>query len=192
VGCPDVGAGPTAYVRLYDTVKRERATMSILLCYDGSPSSKHALAVGRATLSTDEIVLLYVWRPPAVIAADAFSEPDGAGPTITQLECREIERAHAITDEGSELAEAHGGPTVGVRIERQHPGGVSATILEVADQLQSELIVVGTHGNTAVEPGLLGSVSGELVPKTSIPILVVPMPSQTRSRRSGVPTGATA
>jgi nucleotide-binding universal stress UspA family protein len=171
-------------------VNRKRGTMSILLCYDGSLSSKHALAVTRAMLSANEIVLLYVWRPPAAIAADAFGEPDAAGPTIIQLESREIERARVVTDEARELEAAHPGPAVDVRIERQHAGGVSATIVDVANQLGSELIVVGTHGQTAVEPGLLGSVSGELVHQARIPVLVVPTRTQTHTRPTGVAAGA--
>ena len=152
--------------------------MSILLCYDGSPSSKQALAVARSVLAKNDVVLLYVWNPPAAAVADSFGDPrEDAGPETLQLEQLELERAREITEEGLTLAAQPGvGASVSVKIERNAAGDVARTILDVAGREHSDLIVIGTHGATAVQSGLLGSVSGELVHHSATPVLVVPGP----------------
>ena len=50
--------------------------------------------------------------------------------------------------------------------------------LSVADEINAALIVTGTHGSTAVQSGLLGSVSNALVHSSQRPVLVVPAGKQ--------------
>jgi nucleotide-binding universal stress UspA family protein len=151
--------------------------MSILMCYDGSPSSKQALAVARAVLAKNDVVLLYVWNPPATAVADSFGDPrEDVGPEVAQLEQLELQRAREITEEGLALAAQPGvAASVSVQIERNAAGDVARTILDVAGRERSDLIVIGTHGATAVQTGLLGSVSSELVHNSATPVLVVPV-----------------
>lgn len=52
--------------------------------------------------------------------------------------------------------------------------GVDAT-LKQADILEAGLIVVGTHGHGAVYDVLIGSYSVEIIRKSKLPILVVPV-----------------
>jgi nucleotide-binding universal stress UspA family protein len=149
--------------------------MSILLCYDGSPSSKRAVELARAVLAKSEIILLYVWNPPPVAVADAFGDRGDSEPEPESLEMLELERAREITDEGLELIARPGlAASVDVQIERNTSGDVARTILDAAERLGSDLIVIGTHGATAVQEGLLGSVSSELVHHSTTPVLVVP------------------
>jgi nucleotide-binding universal stress UspA family protein len=148
--------------------------MSILICYDGSPSAKHALSVAHATLTGKDAILLHVWNPPDKYLADAFGIPDAqAGPSIERLERLGLERARAISQEGGELARQLG-LKVEVRIERDE-SNVWRTILEVAAETDAELIIVGTHGPTAVQSDLLGSVSNALAHHSRRPVLVVPV-----------------
>jgi nucleotide-binding universal stress UspA family protein len=51
---------------------------------------------------------------------------------------------------------------------------VPDTILEIADELDADLIVAGTRGTTAVAEQVLGSVSNTLVHHARRPVLVVP------------------
>ncbi len=53
--------------------------MSILICYDGSPSAKRAVSVASATLPHGHATLLHVWEPPAAFLADAFGDPGEIG-----------------------------------------------------------------------------------------------------------------
>lgn len=147
--------------------------MSILICYDGSPSAKRTLAVAHETLGHMHATLLHVWSPPDDILADAFSTRDAAnGPTIAELEQFALRRAEAIAQDGHDQA-SRLGLTVDVRVERNE-SSVWRTVLDVAAETDADLIVVGTHGATAVQSALLGSVSNALVHHSSFPVLVVP------------------
>jgi nucleotide-binding universal stress UspA family protein len=149
--------------------------MSILLCYDGSPSAKHALSVAHATLGSGPVTLLHVWNPPAAVLADAFSlKTISNEPSTAELERLALERARAISDEGQELARQLGF-AVEARLERNE-GAMWQTILNVAAETDSELIVIGTRGTTAVQSALLGSVSNAVVHNSRRPVLVVPTP----------------
>ncbi len=155
--------------------------MSVLLCYDGSPSARRAVAVALATVSRDDVTLLHVWNPPVAHLADAYSDPAGGGPSLQKLGQLGEERAREIGDEGQRLAQTHGGE-VSVRVEPAG-GSVWRTILDVADELDCKLIVLGTRGMTAVPSALLGSVSGAVVHHSERPVMIVPKPRET----SGAP-----
>ena len=147
--------------------------MSILICYDGSASAKHLLAITEKVVDNAPTVLLHVWSPPERVLADAFADrQDDRGPTYEELETWVRERAADTLNEGQALAESLG-VTVTPLSERNR-STVPDTILEVADELDAELIVTGTRGATAVQSGLLGSVSGAVVHRTRRPVLVVP------------------
>ena len=149
--------------------------MSIVICYDGSASAKRSLAVAERVLGHEPAVLLHVWSPPDRMAADAFAIRDDDTPTYDQLEASARERAHEVLGEGKSLAEELGF-AVTPRDERS-PSSVSDTILEIADELDADLIVAGTRGTTAVADQLLGSVSNTLVHHARRPVLVVPVQS---------------
>ena len=105
--------------------------------------------------------------------ADSFSDSGVApGPPIDELNRRAGERARAIAQEGAEFARSKG-LKVELRLERDK-ASAWRTILDVAEELDADLIVVGTRGRTAVQSGLLGSVSGAVVHHSTRPVLVVP------------------
>ena len=147
--------------------------MSILICYDGSPSARRALEVAADTLGGTSAVLLHVWNPPDRIIADAF----GVGqhehaPTYEHLEDLSRQRAGEVLAYGLALAEQLK-LSVASRLERDQ-STVWRTIIDVADELSSELIVCGTHGHTAMETDLLGSVANPLAHHARRPVLIVP------------------
>jgi len=148
--------------------------MSILICYDGSPSAKHAIALTASVLPERRVTLLHVWNPPDPILADAFSEPDAvAGTSGKALEqwCRD--RGDRVLAEGESLAAGLGLEVTG-RLERSRHG-IPATILEVAEELGA-IVVVGTRGAT-VQMDPLGSVSHAVLYESQLPVLVVPTPA---------------
>ncbi|HTX46492.1 MAG TPA: universal stress protein [Solirubrobacteraceae bacterium] len=147
--------------------------MSVLICYDGSASARHAVAVAAATVSGDDMTLMHAWCPPVAYLADAFSDPGmWGGPSLQKLEQLSEERAKEVADEGERIAREHG-LTVALRVVRAE-ASVWRTILDVADELDAKLIVVGTRGLTAVQSALLGSVSGAIVHHSKRPVMVVP------------------
>ena len=83
--------------------------MSILICYDGSASAKHLLAVTEKVVGNAPAVLLHVWSPPERVLADAFADrQDDGGPTYEELETWVKERAAHTLDEGQTLAKSLG------------------------------------------------------------------------------------
>jgi nucleotide-binding universal stress UspA family protein len=147
--------------------------MPILICYDGSPSAAHALSVAQETLRHEHAILLHVWNPPAKLLTDSFSTTAGeSGPSYAELEALGLARAREVADGGRQLA-TRLGLDVEVREER-NDSSIWQTILDAADNVNAGMIVVGTHGATAVESNLLGSVSNALVHHSERPVVVVP------------------
>ena len=148
--------------------------MSTLICYDGSASARRALEVAHRSLGHDEAVLLHVYNPPDAVLADAFStrSDPASGTSPGRLEELAGERADEVVQEGARIA-GELGVAVQVRLARSH-SSVWQTILDVADDVDADLIVAGTHGTTAVSEHALGSVSGGLVHHSHRPVLIVP------------------
>ena len=148
--------------------------MTVLLCYDGSPTAKRAVSLAHEILGERRATVLYVWQPPT-----EFLEPDWfggvttpVGPSITELERLALERAERVAREGGELARR-----LGFAVEtRAAPsvGSVWRTIIGVADDVDAELIVVGARGLSTVRSVLIGSVSNAVMHHSRRPVLVAP------------------
>jgi nucleotide-binding universal stress UspA family protein len=150
--------------------------MSTLICYDGSPSAQRALSVAASALDGAPAVLLHVWNPPRRVLADSFGvSEDHLALNTLKLEKVVEERAAEVIADGEALA-GRLGLSVTSRQEVNR-STVWETILDVANDVDATLIVTGTHGTTAVQSGLLGSVSNALVHHARRPVLVVPTPA---------------
>jgi len=62
-------------------------------------------------------------------------------------------------------------------------------ILDVAEEVQADLIVMGTHGRTGLTRTLMGSVAEAVVPKANCPVLVVKEPQRVSAPTSDRPAG---
>jgi nucleotide-binding universal stress UspA family protein len=62
------------------------------------------------------------------------------------------------------------------RLEEGAPG---PTILQVAQEIRADLIVLGTHGRTGLGRLLMGSVAEQVVRKATCPVVTVRMPVPT-------------
>ena len=150
--------------------------MPVLICYDGSPSARRALAVAASALDGAQMVLLNIWSPPDHVLADSFGlDEDDVKGLDDKLERAASTRAAEVLADG----EAHARSLAFPVVSRQevNRSTVWRTILDIADEVDASLIVAGTHGTTAVQSGLLGSVSNALVHHAHRPVLLVPSPS---------------
>jgi nucleotide-binding universal stress UspA family protein len=157
----------------------EEASPLTLLCYDGSSSAKHAIAVASETLAAKNFVLLHIWEPPAKALADSYGSPGApTSKSPEELEAEEKVRARAVAEEGVRLAGTLGLNTA-MYLQRA-AGDEWRAILDVASSLDVDLIVLGTRGRSAVEDGLLGtSVSRDVLRHSPRPVLVVPTLTET-------------
>jgi nucleotide-binding universal stress UspA family protein len=144
----------------------------ILLCYDGSPSAKRAIEVAQTTIGRNTAMVLHVWSPPQEFLAAAPFGDAPVDPPMAAFERLARERAQEVVFEGHAVAQGIE-LMADSRVERSD-GAIWRTILDVADELDAKLIVIGTRGLTAVQSNLLGSVSNAVVHHSHRPLLVVP------------------
>jgi nucleotide-binding universal stress UspA family protein len=154
--------------------------MKLLICYDGSPDAKCAIERAGALFPGAEAVVLVVW--------EGFSEVlvrSGAGIAAAPLDFDGIDDASRASaagyaDEGVALAGSAGlnaRPTV---LERSST--VWETIIDQADELQGDAIVMGTRGLRGVRSMLMGSVSHAVLAHADRPVLIVPDAEVARAR----------
>ena len=150
----------------------------ILLGTDFSPGSHRALEfAGEMARRLDaEVVLLHVneapeMAPPASDAAQRRQRARG-----------ELDRSRRQLEEAQ----------VRVRVLLR-PGDPAGEILRMATVHDARVIVVGTHGATAMSALLLGSVADRVVRHADVPVLVIPdgdRPSEVSGRRGTTPRRA--
>jgi nucleotide-binding universal stress UspA family protein len=138
----------------------------ILCPVDFSPSSDHALqyAVAFARAHGAELELLHIVELPNYSTPD-FPLPPAALDGIVALARKRLE---TVTEETRKLH----APV------RSHldTGFVFTKIIECARDREVDLIVMGTHGRTALAHMLMGSVAEKVVRKSPCPVLTVKHP----------------
>jgi nucleotide-binding universal stress UspA family protein len=139
----------------------------ILVALDDSPSAQRAFAealklakLTGATLEACCVVGHGKWSD----TADAAFEPEPA--TAAQ---EFASRALDVPREMMREAQVPGG----VRVIDAYAESVSTVLARVADEIEADLIVMGTHGRHGVQRFFVGSVAESLVRSTDIPVLIV-------------------
>jgi nucleotide-binding universal stress UspA family protein len=138
--------------------------MTIVLGYDESPGARRALgyAVDLAKLLGDTLVIVYGAEPPGRMG-DELAEHFKAV----------AERGRAALDQAVETATA-AGVAATVELVDEKP---AQALLDVADQHDARLIVVGTYGESPLRGAMLGSTPHKLLHWSSRPVLCVPPPA---------------
>jgi nucleotide-binding universal stress UspA family protein len=120
-----------------------------------------------------KLLIVHVEEPPDVYAEGAMyyglSEPD-------QVELLRMLNAVRPTD--PEVAYEH-------RLVRGHP---AERIVEIADEEQCDLIVMGTHGRTGFRRLLMGSVAETVVRRANCAVLTYKMPHVTGAKKFAATT----
>lgn len=141
----------------------------ILVPIDFSAPSENALeyAIALANKLGASIEVMHCYDLPIL------ASPDGAiiaGPEVVR---RIIDSA---TDALDKLVERHAS---GARLTSHlTQGPAPAAIVERAEELGADLVVLGTHGRTGLERLLLGSVAERVVRTSPVPVLTVHPPEK--------------
>ena len=154
----------------------------VLLCYDGSADAKAAIDRAGGMLKSSPAVVLAVWEPFIDVIARAGLGM-AYGPTNwdgDEVDAASERSAAALANEGSDRAREVG-LDVQPRTTARH-GSVAGAILDVAEELDAEAIVLGSRGLTGVKSLLLGSVSHAVLQHADRPVIVVPSPEVTEAR----------
>jgi nucleotide-binding universal stress UspA family protein len=152
-------------------VTPERAP--ILLCYDGSASSIHAIDTAGALFPGHKAVVLHVWSPIAVIAA-AY----GGMVSLPAYDDQVLrEAALKLAAAGARVA-AKVGLDAKAEVCEVTFEGTARSILAAADRHDASLIILGARGLSPFKSLLLGSVSHNVAQHAHRAVLVVPPGAQ--------------
>ena len=174
---PDCARPPMAAGRGVPTVtenKRRQIVNSvenrpILLCYDGSPGSEHALETAGALFPGHTAVVLHVWSPIALIVSRY-----GGMATMPTYDDSELQQAAMeLAGRGARAAAAAGLSATAEACETTY-AGTAHDILAAADRHDAALIAVGARGLSTFKAMVLGSVSHGVAQHARRPVLIVP------------------
>jgi len=148
--------------------------VTVLLCYDGSDSARHAIQTAARAVVERDAVVLTVWTPAAAMTPlDPFGDAVGGMSGIyAELDATGKQLAGEQGDDGARLAREAGFEAR----PRTEQGRAWSTIVEVAAELEATVVVMGARGHSA-PGGLLGSVSERVVRHSRQPVLIVPAAS---------------
>ena len=146
--------------------------MNIVVAVDLSPASQKVIeAARRVGLATGgHIYVIHCAEPDP-----AFVGYDGGPETVREQVAAEFRREHQDVQQlAGELRDA-GIDATALLIQ----GPTVETTLREADELEAELIIVGSHGHGKVYDMLVGSYSNGILRKANVPVLVVPVHGRT-------------
>lgn len=137
----------------------------ILVSVDGSENSKKAIreAINLASLNDGEVVLLHVINDtmgnPYITVKDHKEAIDKAF----------LDQGNIILDEAIEMFKEH---DIKVETLLKH-GDPGKTIINVAEEDNFDLIIMGSRGLNAISRAMLGSVSNKVLNHVNISVLIV-------------------
>jgi nucleotide-binding universal stress UspA family protein len=136
----------------------------ILFPIDFSESSQkiipYVLSLARAFNS--RVYLLYVVRDFQYLTS--FHVPH---PSLDQLESEVLANAQNMI---SRVGEENFPPGYVTRVSR---GDAAAEIIQYAEKEKIDLIIMGTHGRKGLDRTLFGSVAGNVVKNSPVPVMVI-------------------
>jgi nucleotide-binding universal stress UspA family protein len=143
----------------------------ILAAIDAAPEAPHVLARARdlARAFGAEVTVVRAFEPPTLGAASSAADLPGPAYVVDHLRRREEEdfQREVAAFSWGDVQHAH-------RFEAGDPAEVILSRLEHHD-----LLVMGTHGRTALSAALLGSVAQAVLRETHAPVLALRIPRRT-------------
>jgi nucleotide-binding universal stress UspA family protein len=140
----------------------------ILICYDGSEDSDLAIEVAAALLGHRRAVVLDVGPPVTALESMAM-----VGPVAPAAQFEEVNEDDALRRArvGADRAR-RAGFDADARAVVEAPTWEG--IVDVADEIDAAVIVLGSRGLKGVQEVVLGSVSHNVSEHTRRPVLIVP------------------
>ncbi len=150
--------------------------MRALVGFDGSPASAAAIEAGALLLPGVHSWITYMWVPPFTgdrIRRRLREQVGNIKDLIDAVEREGNFEAQRITTRGVHLARAAGWEAEPI-IEQTY-GAEGPAIVQVADRVDADVVIVGSRGLGGSD-AVLGSVSDMVVHYSSRPVLVIPHP----------------
>jgi len=151
----------------------------ILICYDGSAAAVRAIETAAALLGPRRAVVVDVASSMSFAESVAAPYSAMAGAALEETHAAEAPR---IADEGTEIARSSGFDAV-ARATQAVPTWEG--VVEIADELDAPVIVVGSRGLRGLNEALHGSFSHQVAEHAGRPVLIVPPPDNRRADANG-------
>ncbi|MBJ6988624.1 MULTISPECIES: universal stress protein [unclassified Devosia] len=145
---------------------------SILIATDGSELANKALsaALELAKLNGASVIALTSTDPiVSALGGGSFGAID-AGSILSELEESYAKHAKTILAQARDIAQAQG-VNIETRYLAEHRP--ADAILEAAEKIGCDTIVMGSHGRRGFQRMLLGSQAAEVLARSTIPVLVI-------------------
>lgn len=144
---------------------------NILIATDGSELASravvHGLTLAKKLNATANIVTVTeMWSALEVAHRGRSGQTDPIG----TYEAVAANSAKAILDDSAKIAQSHGVPCKTLHVADMHP---AEGIVETADKIGADLIVIASHGRRGLSRLLLGSQTYEVVTHTKVPVMVI-------------------
>jgi nucleotide-binding universal stress UspA family protein len=141
--------------------------MKLLVATDFSPQTIKVLDVARRlALALDaNLCVLHVATPEPQFKTYTAGERQDREETAA-----EYREEHRLVHEAADSMRDAGIETTALMVK----GSPAKAIIDEADELDADLIIMGSHGFGAVFKMLLGSVSSAVLKKAGRPVLIVP------------------
>jgi nucleotide-binding universal stress UspA family protein len=148
----------------------------VVLGYDGSHSSRAAVALAGRLLAGRDVLVVHVWESMirhSVSGRALASLPiDEVRELTDDLDAYFRSVAEDVAEEGATLAREAGADARARAVEAA--GAPWHGLTAAASTAGASLVIVGSRGRGGLAAGLLGSVSSGLVHEAALPVLVVP------------------
>jgi nucleotide-binding universal stress UspA family protein len=140
----------------------------ILICYDGSQSAEHSFHAVAALLAGRTAIVVDIG--PVLTGVEAYAAVT-PGINVSLLEQENLTDAMERAEQGAELAR-RAGFDAEARAELSAPTWQG--IVDLANEIDAAVIVIGSRGLKGVRERVEGSVSHQLAEHARRPVLVVP------------------
>lgn len=143
---------------------------TILVPTDFSEGARQALRIASdlAKAHGASLLLLHVTELPPGLDTGTMIAPAPGGIPVTVVDFAREQAVTWMNQDRGNYVDAD--VDVAVRIEI---GSVVDTVLDTAEKISADLIVVGTHGRTGFAHFVLGSVAERIVRRSPVPVLTV-------------------
>jgi nucleotide-binding universal stress UspA family protein len=142
----------------------------VLICYDGSDDAARAITAAATLLGSRRAVVLDI--APPITGAESVAAVSSVVPG-SAFEDLNTAQADQVAEKGADIARAAG-------FDAEARGVLAAPtwqgIVDVADELDTPVIVIGSRGLSALREVLEGSVSHQIAEHARRPVLIVPPP----------------
>jgi nucleotide-binding universal stress UspA family protein len=151
----------------------------ILIAYDGSPSSDHAIREAGGLLARRRALVVVVYEQGVGFELEELpSVTIGAPPAPLDIRMaldvdRELaERSQMVARHGAELAREAGFEAEALAVAEDADTPAAETIVTVAREQGAAAIVLGAHGHSRLSEVVLGSTSRDVIRRAPCPVVV--------------------